>query len=553
MSDLPDDVTSKLTSIRRDAEERDAAKRAESLGVPYVDIRKAPVSIEAIQLISEEDAKRLRIATVEIRDRSVAVAVEHPGDAEVKELLDKLTARGYHLKVFVSSGAGINEAHAFYKYTAKETEEITGEVKIGGEGDPKNFKELKERFAAADFVNLSTTELFQWVASGAIASGASDIHLESKDDGALFRLRIDGLLHDVSRLPAHAFRTLVNRIKLLSRLKLNVRSEAQDGRFTINLVDGNSAEVRVSIIPGDSGEVIVMRVLDPRSLTVDITALGLRPDDEQLILKELARPNGIILNTGPTGSGKTTTLYSFLRHISTPEVKVVTIEDPIEYKLEGIDQTQVDPDGGYTFASGLRSILRQDPDVILIGEIRDGETAETALQAALTGHLVFSTLHTNSALGAVPRLIDLGVRPATIAPAVNVIIAQRLVRKLCVCKTEQQRDPAVQAKIIALVASLPAHVDKTPYDAVLAKGTEYVPGSCDICNGFGYKGRIGIFEFLQVTDAIQTLIGKETSEISLRQAASEQGMVLMQHDGVLKAILGITTLQEVEEVTGPIS
>lgn len=553
MTDLPEDVAAKVSSIRREAEERDAAHRAEAMHVPYVDIRRAPVSINALQLISEDEAKKLRMATVEMRDRNVAVAAEHPTDPAVQEMLKKLEERGYHLKVFVTSGSGIDEAHAFYQYTAKPTEEITGEVKVGGEGQPKSFQELKEKLETADFNDVQTTDLFNWVASGALASGASDIHLEAKDDGALLRLRVDGLLHDVFHLSRHAFVGLDNRIKLLSRLKLNVRSEAQDGRFTIKLADGASAEVRVSIIPADSGEVIVMRILDPRSLAVDVTALGLRPDDQDLILKELARPNGIILNTGPTGSGKTTTLYSFLRHISTPEVKVITIEDPIEYKLEGIDQTQVDPEGGYTFASGLRSILRQDPDVILVGEIRDGETAETALQAALTGHLVFSTLHTNSALGAVPRLIDLGVRPATIAPALNVVIAQRLVRKLCTCKKEQPMDPSLLEKLRATLDALPARVDRTPYEAALAKGVEYIPGACDICNNFGYKGRIGIFEFLQVTDAIQAEIGRETSEVSLRQAAAAQGMIPMQHDGVLKAILGVTTLREVEEVTGPIA
>ena len=553
MSDTPDDVISKLGSIRRDAEERDAVHRANTLGFPYADIRKVPVSIDALQVTTQEEAEKLHLATIELRDRKLAVAAEHPNDPETMAYLQKLKDRGYELRVYLSSGSGIREAHVLYKFVSHETDDITGEVKVGGPGSPTSFKDLVDRFAQADFLELGTSQIFQWVASGALASGASDIHLESKDDGALFRLRIDGILHDVVHLPHKTFVTLTNRVKLLSGLKLNVRTEAQDGRFTIDLADGGSAEVRVSIIPADSGEVIVMRVLDPRSLSVDVGKLGLRPDDEQLILKELVRPNGIVLNTGPTGSGKTTTLYSFLRHISSSEVKVITIEDPIEYKLEGIDQTQVDPEGGYTFASGLRSILRQDPDVILVGEIRDGETAETALQAALTGHLVFSTLHTNSALGAVSRLIDLGVRPATIAPAVNVIIAQRLVRILCACKKEQPMDPALKAQLAAIIAQLPARVDRTPYEAALEKGTEFVPGGCDICNGFGYKGRRGIFEFLQMTDAIQMLIGKDTSEMSLRAAAREQGMVPMQYDGVMKALVGLTTISEVTDVTGPLA
>lgn len=553
MNDQPDDVASKLLAIRREAEERDAQQRAITMGIPYVDVRKAPVSIDALDLIPEADSRALHMVAIEIKDKLLAVAAAHPTSADIVARLAQLKSQGYTTKIYLASEAAITEAQAFYKFVAKETEDITGDVKIGGPGQPTSFKELVDQLAVMDFNTTPTTEIFQVIASGALASGSSDIHIEAKDDGALLRLRIDGILHDVAHLTHHTFVSLTNRIKLLSRLKLNVRSEAQDGRFTIELATGTSAEVRVSIIPSDNGEVIVMRILDPTSLAVDVTKLGLRPDDEQLVLQALARPNGIILNTGPTGSGKTTTLYSFLQHIATPEVKVITIEDPIEYKLPGIDQTQVDKEGGYTFASGLRSILRQDPDVILVGEIRDGETAETALQAALTGHLVFSTLHTNSALGAIPRLMDLDVRPATIEPALNVVIAQRLVRRLCVCKTEKQRDPVLQARLQAIVDGLPVRVDRTPYIAALASATEYMPGSCDICNGFGYKGRIAIFEFLEVTDAIQKLINDDVSELSLRQAALAQGMIPMQYDGVLKALLGVTTITEVVEVTGPLA
>lgn len=547
-----DEVGLKLAKIHRDAEERDAEHRATTLGIPYVDIRKSPISIEALTIISEVDSSQMQLVSIELKDRLVALAAAHPTSADVQARIAQLKSQGYTTKLYLASNSAIAEAQLFYKYVAKKTEDITGEVKVGGPDMPKSFQELTKRLQETDFTTVSTTTLFQEISSGALASGASDIHIESKDDGALLRLRIDGILHDVVHLPRHGFITLINRIKLLSRLKLNVRDEAQDGRFTIKIFGGSSAEVRVSIIPADTGEVIVMRILDPNSLAVDVTKLGLRPDDEKLILEELKRPNGIVLNTGPTGSGKTTTLYSFLQHISNSEVKVITLEDPIEYKLPGIDQTQVDPDGGYTFALGLRSILRQDPDVILVGEIRDGETAETALQAALTGHLVFSTLHTNSALGAIPRLVDLGVRPATIAPAMNVVIAQRLVRRLCVCKKEQPRNEALQAQLAAVVAGLPERVDKKPYEEALAKKIEYAPGSCEICNGFGYKGRIAIFEFLQVTEAVKAEIGKDTSEITLHNVAAAQGMVPMQHDGVLKAILGVTTIDEVIEVTGPI-
>jgi type II secretory ATPase GspE/PulE/Tfp pilus assembly ATPase PilB-like protein len=261
------------------------------------------------------------------------------------------------------------------------------------------------------------------------------------------------------------------------------------------------------------------------------------------------------LNTGPTGSGKTTTLYSFLNYIVSPEIKVITIEDPIEYRLTGIEQTQVDPEGGYTFASGLRSLLRQDPDVILVGEIRDGETADIAMQAALTGHLVFSTLHTNDALGAVPRLVDLGVRAATIGPAINVIIAQRLVRQLCQkCRTPRPFTPEEIQNLNTLLSKLPPRVNLAPYKEALEKhATTYVATGCTVCSGFGYKGRIAIFEFLRADTQVAETILKSPSQVALKKCADDQGMVTMQQDGLLKVLDGTTTFDEVMAVTGPIS
>jgi type II secretory ATPase GspE/PulE/Tfp pilus assembly ATPase PilB-like protein len=275
--------------------------------------------------------------------------------------------------------------------------------------------------------------------------------------------------------------------------------------------------------------------------------LGLRPDNLVIVKKALDRPNGLILNTGPTGSGKTTTLYAFLRSVNSPEMKIITLEDPIEYRIEGIEQTQVDEEAGYTFANGLRAIVRQDPDVILVGEIRDLETADIAMQSALTGHLVLSTLHTNDAVGAVPRLVNLGVKTVSIGPALTLVIAQRLVRVLCpACKKAASVDAATSEKITALLARLPARVDKAPYE----KPTFFAPVGCPQCNGIGYRGRIGIFEFLEGGPDLETTILREASEVSLREVAKKQGMVSMQEDGILKALSGITTLEEVVSVTG---
>jgi len=289
--------------------------------------------------------------------------------------------------------------------------------------------------------------------------------------------------------------------------------------------------------------------LDPDSINIELKGLGLREDNLVLVEKNLARPNGLILNTGPTGSGKTTTLYAFLRHVNSPDVKIITVEDPIEYHLKGVSQTQVNPSVGYTFASGLRSILRQDPDVILVGEIRDQETADIAMQASLTGHLVFSTLHTNDAVGAVPRLIDLGVKSATIGPALTVVIAQRLVRRLCAyCKKEAPSSKELAAKIEAFLKHLPKRVNPEPYKPPKV----YEAGGCKECNHFGYKGRIAIYEFLETGGEFEELILKEVSEATMKAFAETQEMITMQQDGILKILLGITTVKEVEATTGPL-
>jgi len=292
-----------------------------------------------------------------------------------------------------------------------------------------------------------------------------------------------------------------------------------------------------------------MRVLDPDSLKVNLEDLGLRPDDLEIIKTELSRPNGMILNTGPTGSGKTTTLYTFLLFKRDPEVKIITIEDPIEYHLDDIEQTQTDEEAGYTFAGGLRSMMRQDPDVILVGEIRDKETGGIAVQAALTGHLVFSTIHANSSAGAIPRLLDLGVKAASIGPALNIVIAQRLVRRICEnCKVPQKPDEKLQAKVRKFLARLPDRIDKTKYENI----TLFKPKGCDKCNGIGYKGRIAIFGILQITKEMRAIISPSVTLGQIKEQSEKQGMVYMQQDGILKVISGITTFDEVIEATGPL-
>jgi len=386
--------------------------------------------------------------------------------------------------------------------------------------------------------SLSTTKLLEVVFGGAISLGASDIHIEPEEEQVRLRVRIDGILHDVLDFSEQTYSRIASRIKLLGGLKLNISDRPQDGRFSILLQDpagkkkNLAIEIRISALPSEQGEAIVTRILNPESLK-DIEGLGLRNDLFIKVKKELKKPNGMIIVTGPTGSGKTTTLYAFCRKLNTPEVKIITIEDPIEYHLEGISQTQVNPKKGYTFASGLRSIVRQDPDTILVGEMRDKETVNIALQAGLTGHLVLTTLHTNDAAGVVVRLISLGGKIENISPALNMIIAQRLVRKVCPkCKVMEKPEAKELQKIKQVVSRLPKEV-KVPEIKKIPKAK-----GCVKCNYTGYRGRIAIFEIFLIDD------------VKLKRAAERKGMTTMKQDGFLKVLKGETTIEEVERATG---
>jgi len=556
MADNPseqDDLKARLTKIRRAGEERAAEQLAKKLGHPYADLSKMPVSLDAVRIIPEDDARDGKIAAIEVRENKLAVVTVNPALPATKKVLDGLAAKKYIVKVFVVSPSSLASAFTFYKFVKLPTESITGKVTISKvqleqmTAELTTLDAIHTAIGTLDFNKASPTELIQILFAGALTVHASDIHTEAGEKKSKLRFRVDGLLHDIyDDLPLVFYAAFVSRVKLLSEMKINVRNEAQDGRFTINLA-GKDIEMRVSIIPAEFGETIVMRVLDPSATMVGLPQLGLRADNLTIVTKALDRPNGLILNTGPTGSGKTTTLYAFLRSVNSPEMKIITLEDPIEYRIEGIEQTQVDDEAGYTFANGLRAIVRQDPDVILVGEIRDLETADIAMQSALTGHLVLSTLHTNDAVGAVPRLINLGVKAVSIGPALALIIAQRLVRVLCpVCKKEVPVDDATLTKIKGLLDRLPAKVDRKPYE----HPTMFAPVGCPKCNGIGYKGRVGIFEFLEGGPDIETTILHEASEVALREVAKRQGMVSMQEDGILKVIEGKTTFDEVKDATG---
>jgi len=430
-----------------------------------------------------------------------------------------------------------------------EKGKITGEVKV----PTTLFKEVVNlagfRKKIEEFLKANTTELLGIILGGTVSLNASDVHIEPEEERAKLRVRIDGVLQDVLFFEPKLYKALLSRVKLLSGLKFNVTNRPQDGRFTI-LMGDTVIEIRVSTLPAESGESIVLRTLNPKNL-IQLEALGLRKDLVEIFNREIQRPNGMIIVTGPTGSGKTTTLYAVLKKINSSEIKIITIEDPIEYHIQGLSQTQVDPAKGYNFANGLKALMRQDPDVILVGEIRDLETAEIALQAALTGHLVFSTLHTNDAAGAVARLVDLGVRPVSISPAINMIVAQRLPRKVCKkCVKFILAPPKAREKIKKGLANIKKEILPPSFFDKNFKIPQAV--GCSDCNSTGYRGRVGIYETFLVDDEMERFILTSPSIVAMRDLAIKKGMVLMQQDGLIKVLEGITTLDEIERVAGEV-
>jgi len=428
-------------------------------------------------------------------------------------------------------------------------EKITAQIEISEntafniKRNVENISDLKDEIEKV--LGKETSKIIETIFAGSIHLNASDIHIEPEEEKVKIRVRIDGMLHDVLFIETKLYLSLLSRIKLLSGIKLNITKKAQDGRFTV-LYNGKKIEIRTSALPCKYEESVVMRILNPKKL-IEVEELGIRKDIFNQFKKEIKKPNGMIIVTGPTGSGKTTTLYAILKRIQNPEIKIITIEDPIEYHLKGISQTQVASDKGYDFLNGLRAIVRQDPDVILVGEIRDYETAKIALQAALTGHLVLTTLHTNDTAGTIARLQSLGEKAINIGPAINIVVAQRLVRKVCkkcatfVSPTKEELE-ILRKELPALKKGI--KIPKLDKDLKIAK-----VNGCKACNFTGYKGRVGIFEFFLVDDKMENLILKSPSMADLKKAAQKEGMVLMREDGFIKVLEGETTIEEINRVT----
>lgn len=541
----------RLDLLRKKEEEENTSELARSSALPYADLITFPVEIDAIKIIPEEKARASGLAVFQVSGTHLKVALHNPGSESTQALLKELQNARYILETFLVSRSSLEKAWSYYKKVPKEHELGAGVIQIfqekieSLEKEISNLRDIKEKIEQT--YQGRTTEALEVILAGALAVDASDVHIEPQKDKARLRFRLDGVLHDLTFFPENFYRLLLSRIKLVSELKLNIHDKAQDGRFTIH-IRGGDIEVRTSTLPGPEGENVVLRILNPKTIGIEFEGLGMHPTLVKTMETELKKPNGMILTTGPTGSGKTTALYAFLRKIHTPEIKIITIEDPIEYHLPGVEQTQVDSEKGYDFANGLRAIVRQDPDVILVGEIRDIETADTAINAALTGHLVFSTLHTNNAAGAVPRLISLGVKPASIPPALNATLAQRLVRKLCEsCREVVSLSNDQKKNIGSDLSKLPKSVLVPPP----AKWNIFnASKGCSECNHTGYKGRIGVFEIILINEAVEKLVLQDPSEYELQKEAVRQGQMTMRQDGLLKILGGVTDFAELDRVVG---
>jgi len=546
----------KLTEIREREEEDVVRILSEKYGMAYADLFLKEVDADALRVIPEEDARAAEAAAFARAAEKLSLAIHNPNNPALAKLREDLAKRGFTLQEFLVSKKSLERVLARYVDLSFSTESKPGVFVVPADVLSRFAKESGTRSALKKELDTAMTlksldrvsHIFEVILAGAFALRSSDIHFEPGVEKTLLRLRVDGVLTDTYFFDPATYHQINSRIKLLSGIKLNVTNRAQDGRFTVSSAGGGpvsggqasgDVEMRVSFIPGNYGESIVMRILDPKATKVSYKELGINSKLLARLETEIRRPNGMLLTTGPTGSGKTTTLYSFLREIQSPEIKIITIEDPVEYHLEGIVQTQVEGKK-YTFAEGLRSIVRQDPDIIMVGEIRDGDTADIAIQAALTGHFVFSTLHTNNAAGTFPRLADLGADPKSFGSAVTVSMAQRLLRRLDPEKKKERKLTDDEKKMIMKVFEPLA--DKSLIPEKIETVWDPAPANEDET---GYKGRIGLYEAIFMDDELAHFLRDNPPENEVAKAAAKQGYLTMAQDGVVKALAGITSISEV--------
>jgi type II secretion system protein E len=542
-------------------EERELAKLVgDYIGTPFVEIEPKDIPDDVLKRIPEHIARQYNVVLFAVdEDGAPMLAMEDPDDVQALNFIQKEI--GYNLRVFLATKSNILDC--LENYRGDVNDELDEVIAIQrDDSDAENAKE--EEFAEDSPIAQTVNLLLEY----AIKSHASDIHIEPREEFVQVRYRIDGVLREVNKLPHNVLGALVSRIKILSNLKIDERRVPQDGRFKIK-VSGKQYALRVSTLPIADGEKIVMRVLDESNQAISLEKLGYWGLSLATIKNAMAQPNGMILVTGPTGSGKSTSLFSVLSELNTPDVNISTIEDPVEYKIPGVNQTQTNAKAGMTFASGLRALLRQDPNIIMVGEIRDGETANLGVQAALTGHLVFSTLHTNNAATCLPRLLDMDIEPFLIASTVKAVIGQRLVRRLCQsCRqayTPSQEELNYITQMFNITPESMPHLHEleeqaaseniggdTPMgttDATIVQLWKPSPEGCDECGHNGFKGRVGIYEVLGISVAIQKMITANATSNDIQEQAISEGMITMQMDGLIKSFRGVTTIEEILRAT----
>ena len=537
---------------------------ADFTGVPFIELDPKDIPRDIITQIPERIARQYGVVLFAITDGIKQLAMEDPDDVQAIDFIQKNT--GTRFKIFIATKQNILEA--LENYSESVTSELEKVIEVQRDEDKDIDQQISEEDVAEDSPIAQTVNL---LLEYAIRSGASDIHIEPREEYVQIRYRIDGVLKEANRLPKNVVNALISRIKILSNLKIDERRVPQDGRFKVT-VAGTQYAFRVSTLPVTDGEKVVMRILDEGSKPLTLEQLGYWGNALSGINEAIVEPNGMILVTGPTGSGKSTSLFSILSILNNPTVNISTVEDPVEYKITGANQTQVNPKAGMTFVAGLRALLRQDPNIIMVGEIRDGETANLGVQAALTGHLVFSTLHTNNAATCLPRLLDMGIEPFLIASTVRVVVGQRLVRKLCTVCREEYVPPEEQLTQIYNIfglkttddfvrlhqleqTALSQHIGDnignqlSTTDAGITRLYRAHDGGCDECNHSSYKGRAGIYEVLRNTPTVQKLIVSSATSSDIQNQAIREGMITMQNDGLVKALRGQTSIEEILRVT----
>ncbi|HPN54754.1 MAG TPA: GspE/PulE family protein [Candidatus Moranbacteria bacterium] len=534
---------------QQDQDSNPLAEKANFLGMPYLE--EAPkINNEVLDIISRDIAIQHKIIAFEKNGKKVKVGIVDPNDINALNILRFIVEKKkIELDLYLISEEIFQDMAEQYSGGAEKV--IQEAMELLQDDADFNVVEESEKKEIDSMQAAPVTKLLSVITRHAIEGKASDIHIEPFGKEYRVRFRVDGVLHSSLSIPKEVGRAVVSRIKILSNLKIDEKRKPQDGRFKLSDEGGHFVDFRVSSLPVVEGEKIVMRLLDTENKIVDLESMGLIGKGKDILVRNVMEPYGIILMTGPTGSGKSTTLYACLDILNKEERNIITLEDPVEYSISGVNQSQINPEIGYTFASGLRSILRQDPNVIMVGEIRDSETAELTIHAALTGHLVLSTLHTNSSIGAIPRLVDMGIEPFLLSSSLRVVAAQRLVRRICKnCKQEIKIPQSVLENIKNQIETLPQE-ELEKYGVNLTDGIHVFEGKgCEECGNTGYKGRIAIFEALEIDKDIKEIISeKNGAETEVQKYAEKQGMIKIKQDGLLKVILGLTTLAEIERVT----